>query len=144
MNSTHNAEVIAGHSITLQCGKSDQEILWYKDESEEPCARGHAFVIHNARSKDEGTYHCAVGHGPKGSLKVLVIGKWVKVETQVGWVGGAYSGLTVTGRREGYFGFAIYDFGIFFWGGGGGGGGGWLEFCPVFLGVVNLTAKKYI
>lgn len=124
MNSTHNAQVIEGQSITLQCGKSDQEILWYKDESEEPCARGHAFVIHNARSKDEGTYHCAVGHGPKGSLKVLVIGKWVKAETQGGLVGGAYSGLTVTGRREGYFGFAICDFGIILFLVRGAGGGG--------------------
>ena len=78
MTSTRNAKVIAGQSITLQCGQSNQEITWYKGESDVPFARGQAVSIHNVTSKDEGIYHCAVDHGPKGSLKVLVIGMCIK------------------------------------------------------------------
>lgn len=77
MTSTQNAKVIAGQSIALQCGQSHQEITWYKDESAIPFARGQAYLIENATAADEGTYHCAVDNGPKGSLKVLVIGKCI-------------------------------------------------------------------
>ena len=75
MTSTQNAEVIAGRSITLQCGQSHQEITWYKDQTANPLARGRAYSIDTATQSDEGTYYCAVDNGPRGSVKVLVIGK---------------------------------------------------------------------
>ena len=77
MTSTKNEEVIAGHSITLKCGKSHQEIKWYKDESAIPLAHGQAYCIENATAADEGMYYCAVDNGPRRSVKVLVIGKCV-------------------------------------------------------------------
>ena len=81
MTSTQNAKVIAGHSITLQCGQSYQsyqEITWYKDESAIPLARGQAyFKIDIATAADEGMYYCAIDNGPRGSVKVLVIGKFI-------------------------------------------------------------------
>lgn len=78
MTSTQNSTVIAGKSITLRCGQPHQEITWYKDESDVPLTRGQALSILNASSKDEGTYHCAVDQGLKGSVKVLVIGRCMK------------------------------------------------------------------
>ena len=74
MSSLPNAKVVAGHSITLQCGHSHQDISWYIEDSDIPIARGHTLTIHHASVKDEGTYHCALEQGPKGSLKILVIG----------------------------------------------------------------------
>lgn len=73
VSSVPNAKVLAGHSITLQCGRSHQKIFWYKEGSDVHFKSGHKLVIQDASSKDEGTYYCAVRNGPKGSLKVLVI-----------------------------------------------------------------------
>jgi len=77
VTSTQNAKVIAGHPITLQCGQSHQEITWYKDESAIPLARGQAYSIGIAKAEHEGTYYCAVDNGPRGSVKVVVIGKFI-------------------------------------------------------------------
>ena len=75
VSSAPNGKIVAGHSITLRCGHSHQKIFWYKEGSDMHFESGHTLVIQDASSKDEGTYHCAVGNGPKGSLKVLVIGR---------------------------------------------------------------------
>lgn len=73
VSSAPNNKVIAGQSITLRCGHSHQNVSWYKEGSDVPLARGQKLTIHDASPKDEGTYYCAAGHGPRGSLKVLVI-----------------------------------------------------------------------
>ena len=78
MTSTKNERVIAGHSITLKCGQSHQEITWYKDKSAIPLARGQVYSIDNAAAAHEGMYYCAVNNGPRRSMtEVLVIGKCV-------------------------------------------------------------------
>lgn len=78
VSSAPNDKVIAGQSITLRCGHSHQNVSWYKEGSDVPLARGQKLTIHDASPKDEGTYYCATGHGPRGSLKVLVIGRLLK------------------------------------------------------------------
>jgi len=97
VTSKQNAKVIAGHSLTLQCGQSHQEITWYKDESDTPLARGQAYSINVATSADEGMYYCAVDNGPRGSVKVLVIGKSANYHNN----SRKYLYFSVKGRRRG-------------------------------------------
>ena len=78
MSSSPNSTVIAGHSITLWCKSSHQNISWYKEGSDTPMAKGNNLTIYDATVIDEGTYYCAEEpDGPRGSLKVLVIGRSV-------------------------------------------------------------------
>lgn len=83
MSSVPDAKVIAGNSITLQCGHSHQDISWYIEDSDVPIARGHKLTIHDASAKDEGKYHCAVEQGPKGSREVLVIGGYFQANCEI-------------------------------------------------------------
>lgn len=78
--SEKNKTVIAGLSVTLRCGQPHQTVQWYRDKSSVPLnARGQELTIHSVSSTDEGTYYCEVDHGLRVSIKVLVVGKSMKV-----------------------------------------------------------------
>ena len=77
VTSAQDNQVISGHSITMRCGQPNQNVLWYKSNVAFNTT-GQELTIHQVSSKDEGTYHCVVDHGPKVSMKVLVIGRYLK------------------------------------------------------------------
>ena len=77
--------MIAGHSVTLRCGQPHQTVQWYRDKSNVPLnVSGQELTIHSVSSKDEGTYHCQVDNGLRVSMKVLVVGKSMKVNRSKG------------------------------------------------------------